>query len=141
MPEMTFAYGMNMYPETMPPTAAGQAAWLPGYRLAWRGFADVEEHEGGVVPGVLWEFARDEDLWQLDRREGVPHLYRRQLLTVVTADAEEHQAWVYRMTDDTVRFYGDRRLEGLGTCSDNYLDMVARGRRAFGHGYDDVTLI
>lgn len=141
--ELTFAYGMNMDPGAMPDWATGRKAWLPGWRIAWRGFADVEEHEGSVVPGVLWEL-RDEDLWALDVREGVPQLYTRKVVEVAVMDADGPDtvlAWVYRMTDATVAYYTDRSLGGLGTCSDAYLWRVARGRAAFGHPADDVRSI
>lgn len=134
MTDLTFAYGMNMYPDTMHPQATGQAAWLPGYRLCWRGYADVEPEQDGIVPGVLWTLPAGE-LARLDFREGYPHLYGRWLLPVATRYGTE-EAWVYRMTARTAEFYVGR--EGLATCSDGYLDTVARGRRAFGHADDDL---
>lgn len=139
--ELTFAYGMNMYPDAMPEWAVGRKAWLPGYRLAWRGYADVEEHPGAVVPGVLWQL-EDHDLHALDVREGVPHLYGRKLVEVTVADPDgdpaTELAWVYQMNAATVAYYAERRLGGLATCSDHYLWMVERGRHAFGHPADDV---
>lgn len=141
-PAYTFAYGMNMYPETMPDDAEGEAAFLHGYQLAWRGYADVEPTGDGtgVVPGVLWKLPPG-GLVRLDMREGYPHLYGRQLLNVATRDGRVCAAWVYRMTAETVAQYEERRCVGLASCGDHYLYYVQRGRQEFGHPFDDVVLV
>lgn len=138
-PVCTFAYGMNMYPHLMPEGARGEAAYLDGYRLAWRGFADVEPTEDDLmVPGVLWELPGT--LRMLDEREGYPSLYTRDLVTVRTADGPHREAWVYRMTASTVADYRRRRISGQWSCGDTYMHYVAEGREAFGLDTADLLL-
>jgi gamma-glutamylcyclotransferase (GGCT)/AIG2-like uncharacterized protein YtfP len=135
-----FAYGMNMSPSTMGGATGGQAAYLDGYRLAWRGYADVEPHEGSVVPGVVWDIDADM-LGYLDAREGYPSLYGRETVRVTTADGEHVDAIVYRMTDDTTGWYRRDGRGGIEHCSPHYVGLVADGRRAFGLPTDDLTTV
>ena len=103
---LTFAYGSNLDPAQI-------AARCPGARDA--GFATLDGHElwfggpsrlrgGGVlsvrpaassVRGRLWDLD-EAGLASLDRFEGHPHFYRRELLPLV----EGGEAWVYRLRQD-----------------------------------------
>lgn len=93
MKRIYLAYGSNMNLEQMAlrcPTAKllGPAV-LKGWRLAFRGrdgsaVATIEPDEGGEVPVVLWElYPEDEDA--LDRYEGYPYLYRKEMVEVIFA--------------------------------------------------------
>ena len=95
---------------------AGRAR-LEGWRLAFRGVADIERAAGQTVHGALWSLS-DRDLAGLDRYEGAPVHYRRELVEVVTADGP-CLAITYVMTD---RSY-------LGLPSPMYLDRIVVGFR------------
>src|SRR6478736_3987821 len=94
-----FAYGSNLSvtqmaercPDATDPRPATLADhdWL----INERGVATVEALDGGQVHGVLWQIS-DRDLTVLDSAEGVPVRYRRDRLTVQTADGPA-EAWVY----------------------------------------------
>lgn len=59
---------------------------LNGYRLLFRGgggsaVATVEKHEGGSVPLLLWHITPADEA-ALDRYEGWPYLYRKEMIKV-----------------------------------------------------------
>lgn len=94
-----FAYGSNLCvrqmtqrcPDAVDPRPAvlGDHDWL----INQRGVATVEPFDGNLVHGVVWHIS-DHDLATLDSAEGVPRRYRRDRLTVHTADGPS-PAWVY----------------------------------------------
>lgn len=94
-----FAYGSNLCtrqmvrrcPDATDPRPATLAdhAWL----INQRGVATVEPAAGARVHGLVWQIS-DDDLVVLDDAEGVPERYRRDELTVHTADGPR-PAWVY----------------------------------------------
>ena len=94
-----FAYGSNLCatqmarrcPDARDPRLASLAGhdWL----INQRGVATIEPFAGSEVHGVLWRVS-DPDLAALDSAEGVPVRYRRDRLTVHTADGP-CEAWVY----------------------------------------------
>jgi len=78
------AYGMNTNRAAMADRCPN-AKWLggfylPGYRLVFRGVADIVPDEGSVVPVVLWDIT-DDCLAALDRLEGYPNLYTRKIIS------------------------------------------------------------
>ena len=113
---LVFAYGSNMHlphvrswaearQHPRPQLRALGRAELRGHRLCWNyrsrwrpgGAANVESASKSSVHGVLLE-VNPETLAILDQKEGHPIRYRRQLLSVYTADQRPHQAWVYQVT-------------------------------------------
>ena len=94
-----FAYGSNLCvrqmatrcPEAGDPRPAQLADhdWL----INERGVATIDPRAGTDVHGVLWRLT-DADLTVLDAAEGVPHRYRRELMTISTLDGPI-PAWVY----------------------------------------------
>jgi phage replication-related protein YjqB (UPF0714/DUF867 family)/gamma-glutamylcyclotransferase (GGCT)/AIG2-like uncharacterized protein YtfP len=120
-----FAYGSNLdvtqmarrCPDATDPRPATLADhdWL----INQRGVATVEPLDGAQVHGVLWQVS-DHDLEVLDSAEGVPVRYRRDLLTVQTADGST-DAWVYV----------DHRVEP-GAPREGYLERIIDG--AVHHG-------
>src|SRR5690625_651696 len=112
-----FAYGSNLCaqqmsrrcPEATNPRPASLADhdWL----INQRGVATVEPFPGSHVHGVLWQVS-DRDLAALDSAEGVPVRYRRDRLTVHTADGPS-PAWVYI----------DHRVQP-GAPRDGYLERI-----------------
>ncbi|MGU3500655.1 poly-gamma-glutamate hydrolase family protein [Mycobacterium sp. C31M] len=99
LPHTYFAYGSNLCADQMaqrcPDAADPRPATLADHDwlINERGVATVEPLEGAEVHGVLWRLS-DADLAVLDRAEGVPVRYRRDLMTV---DSEHgpHDAWIY----------------------------------------------
>ena len=59
-------------------------ARLLGWRLTFRGVADIEPAEGRFVHGGLWAVSA-EDVRCLDRYEGAPSLYARRSVEVETS--------------------------------------------------------
>lgn len=94
-----FAYGSNLCPVQMSTRCPGADDPRPAvladhdWLINERGVATVEPLTGGEVHGVLWRVS-DHHLRVLDSAEGVPDRYRRELLTVRTAEGPA-TAWVY----------------------------------------------
>jgi len=94
-----FAYGSNLCVNQMalrcPDAAEPRPAVLSDHDwlINQRGVATIEPFAGNQVHGVLWQVS-DHDLAILDSAEGVPVRYRRDRLTVQTADGPA-PAWVY----------------------------------------------
>jgi phage replication-related protein YjqB (UPF0714/DUF867 family)/gamma-glutamylcyclotransferase (GGCT)/AIG2-like uncharacterized protein YtfP len=115
-----FAYGSNLdvtqmarrCPDATDPRSATLADhdWL----INERGVATVEPLDGAEVHGVLWQIS-DHDLDVLDSAEGVPVRYRRDWMTVQTADGPA-EAWVYV----------DHRVEP-GAPRPGYLERIIDG--------------
>ncbi len=96
-----FAYGSNLNRSDLRSRCPGGrpliAARLEGWRLAFRGVADVEPAPGRAVQGALWSLTEG-DLINLDYYEGAPSLYRRRTIEVETASGRL-EAITYVMTD------------------------------------------
>lgn len=93
---------------------------LKGYELLFRGVrrgavATVEPKEGGTVPVLLWKI-RQADEEALDRYEGYPRLYGKQILQV-ELEGKEVSAMGYIMTPG----------HELGIPSDGYVDVIWEG--------------
>ncbi|HSL84750.1 MAG TPA: gamma-glutamylcyclotransferase family protein [Thermoanaerobaculia bacterium] len=68
------------------------------------GYPTVFSAEGEEVQGVLYRGLTDEDLRRLDAYEGVGEgLYRRLTALVVAGEGEPEEAFVYLVTERTVR--------------------------------------
>lgn len=105
-----FAYGSNLDQEQMadrcPDARFGQFAVLPDFRLIYTGYshlrkgsvASVISEASTYVEGVLYEIT-EQDLFLLDKYEGVPHSYERGLKRVISDDGREMEAWVYFRRD------------------------------------------
>ena len=74
------AYGSNMNRDQMrvrcPHAKPLGAYYLDGWRLVFRGVADIIKDKDARVPIVLWDIT-EECEHNLDRYEGVPRLYRK----------------------------------------------------------------
>ena len=82
-----FAYGSNLHRADLRARCADAQAMGParllGWRLTFRGVADIEPAEGRFVHGALWSVSA-EDVRCLDRYEGAPSLYSRRSVEVET---------------------------------------------------------
>jgi gamma-glutamylcyclotransferase (GGCT)/AIG2-like uncharacterized protein YtfP len=120
-----FAYGSNLNRADMGKRCPGAkpltTAALAGWRLTFRGVADIEPEAGETVQGALWRLDRA-DLRSLDRYEAAPHRYERRALAGDT-ESGPLEAIAYVMTSD----------DYLGLPSPWYFERVARG-------YDDWGL-
>jgi gamma-glutamylcyclotransferase (GGCT)/AIG2-like uncharacterized protein YtfP len=120
-----FAYGSNVCAQQMaqrcPAASDPRPATLDNHDwlINQRGVATVKPSAGSRVHGVVWLIS-ERDLTLLDHAEGVPQRYRRDALTVHTADGPA-AAWVY--IDHRVR---------PGTPRPGYLERIIGG--ALHHG-------
>ena len=118
-----FAYGSNLWKRGMsrrcPQARAVSAARLPGYRLVFRGYADLRPDAENIVFGALWRLT-PACLRALDSYENAPRLYRRSDVTVLTDDGAL-TAFTYFMNADAVR-RGD-----AATPDPAYYGEIARG--------------
>jgi hypothetical protein len=103
-----------------PDARALVVARLDGWRLTFRGCANIEPAEGRTVHGALW-WLSPEDFTALDSYEGAPTHYRQRIVVVQT-DAGPRRAIAYLM----------ERPSYLGLPSEPYLRRIAEGFRDWG---------
>ena len=119
-----FSYGMNTDPDAMAlrtgtPTPIGRGLVRDhAFRFAYH--ADVFPQRGTNTFGVLWELD-DDQLAQLDRREGYPTYYDRKKV-VVESGGRSWDAWMYFMVDG----------HPTAPPPDSYYKMITSGYTAFG---------
>jgi len=103
-----FAYGSNMNPARMQARGLevreAMAGRLPGYALCFdkramdrapgRAYANIRHQSGGVVEGVLYRLAHEQEIGKLDHFEGTPIYYSRERLAI-HCDLGVQAAWVY----------------------------------------------
>lgn len=115
-----FAYGANSNRQDMalrcPNAQWAGTATLADHQLRFRKHADVEPCQGSNVLGVLW-LVDEPTLLLLDRHEGVPHYYQRQLAKV-WQDGEPITAVIYQMVDQTFQDMPDNAY--LAKCQAGY---------------------
>ena len=120
-----FAYGSNLNHAEMarrcPDSAPAGPAVLKGWQLTFQGVADIERQGGARTHGALWKVSQ-RDLEQLDRYEGYPSLYGRELLPV-RLGGDELSAITYVMRD---------RNGYLGLPSPSYLETIRQGYEEWG---------
>lgn len=125
-PGLYFAYGSNLdvdgmarrCPQAIPVTTAK----LHGWRLTFRGCADVEPAEGEVVHGALWD-CTSSCIANLDRYEGVRGgFYRKEWLEVETLHGPV-EALVYIMNPTP--------YDNASLPAPFYLDTLVAGFRHF----------
>jgi gamma-glutamylcyclotransferase (GGCT)/AIG2-like uncharacterized protein YtfP len=133
------AYGSNLHLEQMahrcPTAKAVGVAILKGRRLLFRGgrggaVATVEAHKGGEVPVLVWEIRPDDEA-ALDRYEGFPFLYRKEMVTIVL-DGKRRRAMVYIM--NTKGRWGEYRP--LNQPGAGYYATILEGYKAAGFDAD-----
>jgi hypothetical protein len=129
-----FAYGSNMSPATfagrrgMKPIES-RCAWIDGYRLCFdipigpgeRGVANLCLDAAARTHGVA-HLLTDEQAAFLDRTEGVPRVYEREVVEITTADG-----LVAGFT------YRSKKMTSEGRKpSGRYLDILLDGARVHG---------
>ncbi len=93
------AYGSNINIEQMahrcPNSKIVSKEMLKGYELEFRGVATIVPNDKSEVPILIWEIdGRDEH--SLDRYEGFPNLYRKELFEI-EVDGEKKECMAYLM--------------------------------------------
>lgn len=128
-----FAFGSNMNREQMsrrcPRAEFLGPVSLPGWKLVARGVADVDRVEGGTVHGALWRLTAD-CVENLDRYEGFPSFYGREVVRVSDHEGGGYWAWVYVMAE------GHKRHESPFSFS--YASACALGARQCGVPVDPL---
>lgn len=123
------AYGSNLNLPQMafrcPTAKVVGASEIKDYGLLFCGgrrnsVATVEPLKGSSVPVLLWTL-KERDLQALDRYEGYPHLYRKEILDV-ELKGRTVPAMVYIMNEG----------HPYGSPSDYYLNVIMEGYRTAG---------
>jgi gamma-glutamylcyclotransferase (GGCT)/AIG2-like uncharacterized protein YtfP len=123
------AYGSNLNLPQMsfrcPTAKVVGTSEIKDYELLFRGgrrssVATVEPLKGSSVPVLLWKL-KEKDLQALDRYEGYPSFYRKEILPVELKGKTVH-AMVYIMNDG----------HHFGAPSDYYLNTILEGYRSAG---------
>jgi len=119
-----FAYGSNLSTavlrERCPSARQIDIGRVDGHRIGFTrrsikrggGVADLVPAATRAVWGALFELS-DDDLAALDRCEGVPRAYRRDLWEIVRPNRSPSSAWVYVVTEKQTELqpsYGYWRL-------------------------------
>lgn len=129
MTKIYLAYGSNLNIEQMArrcPTAQVLGPTkLKGYKATFRGMngsavMNIEPDAAGTVPVLLWEIEPDDEV-ALDRYEGFPRLYRKEIVTV-TCKGARVKAMVYVMNEG----------KPLGTPSNGYYHIIRQGYQEAG---------
>lgn len=131
------AYGSNLNLEQMAgrcPTAEviGKTE-LKDWRLRFRGgrlsaVATVERADGYKVPVLIWKL-QPEDERALDRYEGWPHLYRKEILRI-TVNGKRVYAMIYIMNEHSRPY---------GAPSKHYFNTIMEGYKSA--GFDQAALL
>lgn len=127
-----FAYGSNLNDRDLrnrcPDARPDATARLEGWRLTFRGVADIEPAAGRSVHGALW-WLSERDLANLDSYEGVPSHYVRRAVKVETGEGPR-EAITYVMARDSY----------LGLPSASYLDCIEAGYRRWALPINELGL-
>lgn len=135
-PTLYIAYGSNLNLRQMafrcPTAEVAGTSEIRDYELMFRGgrrgaVATVEPLKGSNVPVLLWKI-RSADEQALDRYEGYPHFYHKEIMPV-ELDGKTQPAMVYVMNDG----------HPLGAPSDYYLETILEGYHTSGFNTEFLT--
>lgn len=129
------AYGSNLNVYQMrhrcPTAKVVGTAWIEGYELLFKGsysgsYLTIEKKEGSKVPVVVWGVERSDEL-SLDRYEGYPNFYYKQVMDISYTDFKTQapkkcNAFVYIMHEE----------RELGIPSNSYIQTCSIGYATFG---------
>lgn len=128
-PTLYIAYGSNMNLPQMahrcPTAQVVGTSELKDYELLFRGskrsaVATVEQKEGSTVPVLIWQIHESDEL-SLDRYEGYPNFYGKQMMDI-ELDGQTVSAMVYVMTPG----------HDFGIPSDFYINTIWEGYESAG---------
>ena len=93
------AYGSNLNLKQMsrrcPTAKVVGTTMLKDYQLTFRGVATIEPKQGSVVPVAIWDIDEQSER-ALDRYEGYPTLYRKEIIDI-EVNGKVEQGMVYIM--------------------------------------------
>lgn len=135
-----FAYGSNMDKERMIERGLNftsrQFGKLDGYKLVFnkkskQGMAaNIEQSNIEYIEGVLYDFP-DNELSNLDSKEGYPNHYDRIQVVVLTSDGDSIEATTYIAKQDKIinglspkKEYLSHLLKGQDILSKEYFDKL-----------------
>lgn len=138
-----FAYGSNMNSDRMAArdlqVLSSCSCWLEGFGLRFNkrslreetlAFANVVYAPSERVEGVLYHLATPTEIIKLDRHEGTPVRYSRELFRVQTASSVI-PAWTYianpAVIDNSIkpaRWYVEHLLAGKAYLTSEYWDRI-----------------
>ena len=137
--KLYIAYGSNMNLPQMakrcPTAKVVGTSVLHSWRLLFRGghgnaVATVERHKGGQVPVLVWEITpSDEEA--LDRYEGFPFLYRKEIINI-KMDGKPTKVMAYIMNTNDSRF----GYRPLNQPSAFYYSVIREGYKDAGFNVD-----
>lgn len=97
-------YGSNMNLEQMvyrcPQSKVVGTAMLKDYELEFRGVATIVPKKGAEVPVLIWEIGQFDEI-ALDRYEGFPNLYGKELFNV-EVNGETMECMAYTMNGGSI---------------------------------------
>ena len=137
--KLYLAYGSNLNLEQMeyrcPTAKVVGASEMKGYQLLFRGahegaVATVEPNTGNTVPVLVWSITPADEA-ALDRYEGFPFLYRKEMVKV-KLNGKTVSAMVYIMNNENST--GSRRR--LGQPSAYYYATILEGYKDAGFDVD-----
>lgn len=129
MSRIYIAYGSNINKNQMAlrcPTARVKGTgYIEGWSLYFKGspssaVATIEPEKNSTVPVLVWEIEPDDEK-ALDRYEGFPWLYRKEIITAVVGE-KQVEGMVYIMNGE--RCYG--------APSESYYETILQGYEEFG---------
>lgn len=101
-----FAYGSNMNPdrigERIPKARLVGKAYIKGWTIKERLYADIERKIGGRVEGVLY-LITDSELHILDTYEGFPRIYNSIGINAYLDEKHKVYAFTYVMTPKAIK--------------------------------------
>ena len=99
------AYGSNMHLDQMAKRCPGAIlkgkGMIEDYELMFRYYATIEPKKGASVPIAIWELT-PQDERNLDRYEGYPTLYRKEMVKV---KGRNSPIMAYVMNEDARPYY------------------------------------
>ena len=134
------AYGSNLNVDQMkyrcPDAKPAAVTKIPNYHLLFRrGFLTIEPQQGSSVPVVVWKIS-DRDEKNLDRYEGYPKFYRKEIFPILLNGYKDMDA--YRAGKRSVQEkVGEAMVyimnDGFPAQqpSSSYLETVKQGYAAF----------
>ena len=117
------AYGSNLSESQMamrcPTAKVVGTSTLKDWRLLFNGPASIEKYEGYEVPVLIWDIQPDDER-SLDRYEGYPSYYRKEMLKL-ELNGKTIEAMVYIMNTNKER-----------PPIDSYYNVLYKGYERFG---------
>jgi len=126
-----FAYGSNLnfsrLKKRIGEWKASHKAILEGYRLTFRGFADIEEKDNSRVYGAVYLINEDQ-LRKLDKYEGQKY---KKIIVKVKVNEKEIEAIAYYMKEKTK----------FKRPHPSYLNIILEGLRDHGYSEDIIKIV